>query len=242
MSKPGGYLAATRHPLPCLLFVLPLLVGYEVAVLLLGGDNPERLRNGADDWFRGHLASLWPPLEWAAPLLLLVALGVWAWLRSGDRPVDLLGVLSGMGIESVAYALGLWVLHRTLVPLLDALGVQLAVGSGAEPSIRDLVPFIGAGVYEEAFFRLVLFSALLWVLLRVETPPWLASLLAAIGSATLFSAAHHFGPNEATWNTYVFLFRVLAGIYFAWLYQWRGFGVVVGAHACYNVMVSVGTL
>jgi hypothetical protein len=242
MGKPSGYLMATRHPLPCLLFVLPLLVGYELAVFLLGGANPERLRNGADDWLRTSLATLWPPLEWAGPLLLLVFLGGWARARSGDRPPDLLGVLSGMGIESVSYALGLWLLHRTLVPLLDVLGVQLALGGGAEAGIRDLIPYLGAGVYEEALFRLVLFSALLWLLIRLETRPWLASLLAAVGSATLFSAAHHFGPNEATYNTFVFLFRVLAGVYFALLYQYRGFGVVVGAHACYNVMVTVGTL
>ena len=31
-----------------------------------------------------------------------------------------------------------------------------------------------------------------------------------------------------------------AGLYFALLFQLRGFGIAVGTHACYNVMVSVG--
>ena len=32
---------------------------------------------------------------------------------------------------------------------------------------------------------------------------------------------------------------MVAGLYFAVLFQLRGFGVAVGAHAIYNVMVSV---
>ena len=48
-----GYLPATRHPWPCLLFVLPLLIAYEACVVLFGGTHPEALRNGADNWVRG---------------------------------------------------------------------------------------------------------------------------------------------------------------------------------------------
>ena len=40
-------------------------------------------------------------------------------------------------------------------------------------------------------------------------------------------------------NTYVFLFRVLAGLYFASLYQFRGFAVAAGTHACYDVLVGL---
>ena len=47
MGKPGAYFPATRHPWPCLLFVLPLLVAYEAGVLLLGGPHPETVRNGS---------------------------------------------------------------------------------------------------------------------------------------------------------------------------------------------------
>ena len=36
-----------------------------------------------------------------------------------------------------------------------------------------------------------------------------------------------------------FLFRVLAGLYFTAIYQFRGFGIAVGAHACYDVLVGI---
>ena len=41
MLAPPGYLQATRHPYPCLLFLLPLVVGYEAGVWWLGGAQPE---------------------------------------------------------------------------------------------------------------------------------------------------------------------------------------------------------
>jgi hypothetical protein len=40
-------------------------------------------------------------------------------------------------------------------------------------------------------------------------------------------------------NTYVFLFRTMAGVYFALLFQFRGFAVAAGAHACYDVLVGL---
>ena len=48
MSSNGDYLRATRHPWPCLLFLLPLLAAYELGVHQLGGGQPDALRNGAD--------------------------------------------------------------------------------------------------------------------------------------------------------------------------------------------------
>ena len=58
-------------------------------------------------------------------------------------------------------------------------------------------------------------------------------------SALLFSAAHHVGPYGEAFNHSVFLFRTLAGLYFALLYQLRGFGIAVGTHTCYDVLVGV---
>jgi hypothetical protein len=241
MANTTGYLTATRHPLPCTLFVLPLLAGYEAGVLCLGGPHPEALRNGADNWVRCGLAAVGLPFVWLPPLVLLLVLAAWALFRRADRPKDLVGVLSGMGVESAGFALGLWAVSRLLYPLLEQLGVRLSAGAApAEPALAQAVTYLGAGIYEEALFRLALFSALVWLLRRVEAPWVLAVGLSATASAALFSAAHHVGPYGQPYGNYLFLFRLAAGVYFALLYQLRGFGVAVGAHACYNLMVSVG--
>jgi hypothetical protein len=240
MVSPSGYGPATRHPWPCLLFVLPLVAAYESGVLLLGGAHPESVRNGADNWVRYGLTALGLPFFWLPPAVLLTVLALWAWSRGADRPRDLLGVLTGMAIESVTFALGLWVLSRSLGPLLEHFGVDLSAGSqSGEPAVRQMVTYLGAGIYEEALFRLMLFSGLAALLRRLEVGGALAALLAALASATLFSAAHHVGPYGQAYSNFLFLFRLAAGLYFAVLYQARGFGIAVGAHACYNVMISV---
>jgi membrane protease YdiL (CAAX protease family) len=238
---------ATRHPWPSLVFVLPLLAGYEYGVAVLGGAHPEALRNGADNWLRCGLAVLGLRSPWVPPGVLLVVFAAWARSRWGDRPRDLVSVLTGMALESVAFALGLWCLSRGLAPLLEHFGVELAVplaeppaGPEAEPALGKVITYLGAGIYEEALFRLVLFSGLRGLLRRMEVGGPLAGFLAALASATLFATAHHIGPYGQPYSNYLFLFRLAAGLYFALLYQARGFGVAVGSHACYNVMISVG--
>jgi hypothetical protein len=239
-SNDSAYFAATRHPLPCLLFMLPLLAGYEGCILLLGGSHPEMLRNGADNWLRTGLAALGVSMSWVPPFLLLLFFGIWSYTKKDGRPDDLASTLSGMGIESVAYALGLWGLGWLITPFLKTAGIQLAAAAGKDGNpLLQIVPYVGAGVYEEAMFRLVMFSGLAYVLKRVEMLPNLGVILAALGSATLFSTAHHIGPQGQPYSTYLFVFRILAGLYFTLLFQLRGFGVAVGTHACYNVMVSV---
>jgi hypothetical protein len=252
MARPPSYLWATRHPWPCFFFVFPMLIAYEAGVLLLGGSQPEALRNGADHWLRLGLAALGLPFFWVPPLLLTLVFVGWILHRRGDQPWDLAGILSGMVLESVVFALGLWGISRGLAPLLQRLGVDLALPlpvqlagppaerlAAGEGGFRQAVTYLGAGIYEEAIFRLLLFSALVGLCRAVELPRLVAVALAAAGSAAVFSAAHHVGPYGQPYSNYLFLFRLTAGVYFALLYQLRGIGIAVGAHACYNVMVSV---
>jgi len=51
--------------------------------------------------------------------------------------------------------------------------------------------------------------------------------------------AHHLGAHGEPFNGSFFAFRTAAGLYFAALYRLRGFGVAVGAHACYDVLVGL---
>jgi membrane protease YdiL (CAAX protease family) len=233
------YFKATRHPWACLVFILPLLAAYEGGVLWLGSAQPETLRNGADTWMRWALEGVGLTQMYWAPALLAVFLAGWSWLRRGDRPKDGLSLWIGMTIESGAFALGLWGISKGLVPLLDRLGIKLAAGADVDPVFAQVVSFLGAGIYEEVLFRLLLFSGLVWAMCYVEVDRTLALTVAALASATLFSTAHHLGPNGEPFDGYIFLFRTLAGLYFTVIYQLRGFGIAVGAHAFYDVLVGV---
>src|SRR5262245_45335433 len=233
MGNLPAYLKATKHPWACLLFVLPLLLMYEGAVASMGGDNPASVRNGADNWLRVGLAALGVAYAWLPPGVLVFFFATRCRQRWDDRPGDLVGTLGGMALESVAYALGLWGLSRGLPVLLERYAHPYMAAGGREGA-RRLVSFLGAGLYEEALFRLVLYGFLLYLLEKWQAPFFLAFPLAAAASAAAFAAAHHVGPYGEAYVPYLFFFRLLAGVYFAAVYQLRGFGIAVGAHACYN--------
>jgi hypothetical protein len=237
-AKSSAYLAATRHPWACLVFLVPLLAAYEVGVIWLGGAQPDTLRNGADAWFRWGLARYGFAQLWAAPVLILtvfITRTIWAW---SNRPKEILSTTFGMFVESALFALGLWAVSRNFKPILDEFGVVLNI-QFSTPAAGQLVTYVGAGIYEEVLFRLGLFSGLLLLLRLVLFPRVIAVPFAAAAGAVAFAAAHHMGPYGEPVNAVVFAFRILAGLYFTCLYVTRGFGVAVGAHAGYDVLVGV---
>ncbi len=110
----------------------------------------------------------------------------------------------------------------------------------------DIVTGIGAGIYEELVFRLILICLLLLMLedfLGMTRPK--SIILAVLISAVLFSAHHHiffvngrFGAGEV-FSVGRFIFRALAGVYFAVLFAVRGFGITAGTHAFYNILAAI---
>jgi hypothetical protein len=236
------YLTATRHPWPCLLFVLPLLAVYELGVLLLGGTQAMALRNGADAWVRGGLEAFGLNQPWAAPLLVLGVLVIWALQRWGDRPDFGLAGWLGMTLESLAFAVGLWALSRHYGPLIEHAGltpVSTVAGGSGLSAFAPVITYLGAGIYEELLFRLVGYAGLVALLRLADVPGPIAVVLAVAGSALAFAAAHHIGLHGEPMVPAIFLFRALAGVYFALLFQFRGCGIAVGAHAIYDVFVGV---
>ena len=50
---------------------------------------------------------------------------------------------------------------------------------------------------------------------------------------------HHLQSQRGLTMLIVILFRSVAGLYFTWVYHARGFGIAVGAHAGYDVLVGL---
>ena len=144
-----------------------------------------------------------------------------------------------MLVESAIYAVLLWAFSRNFLMLLEHSGIALTNIPIQSPALGQLITFIGAGIYEEVLFRLGLFS-ICCILLRILFPSVIAVPIAALFAAAVFAAAHHIGPNrEWPIQAPVFLFRMLAGLFFTILFVARGFGIAVGAHAGYDILVGV---
>jgi hypothetical protein len=235
------YLAASRSPRYAVLFAVPLLLGYEALALALG-DSAGGVRNGADVL----LKSLFVLAGGHRGLLVfnLLLAGTAAWLVARDwrrHPGGLrAAVFAGMLAESAVLAVLVGVVvgrltsallsHLLMVPQVASLGLGTQV-----------MLSLGAGIYEELLFRVLLVGALAAVGRRaLGWSATTAGVVACIIGALVFSAFHYIGPLGDPFALSSFTFRALAGLVFSALYLLRGFGVTAWTHALYDVFVTLG--
>lgn len=120
-------------------------------------------------------------------------------------------------------------------------------GKGRSDSlVADIVTGIGAGIYEELVFRLILICILMLLLQDIlGLTRQNAIVLSILISAALFSAHHHIVLLDgrlglgAPFGWTEFGFRTAAGIYFAVLFAFRGFGITAGTHAFYDIIATI---
>lgn len=227
----SDYWDATREPLYCLVFLLPLVVTYEfTAAVLRVAAWPER-RLVAQRLIGGALSAFGASGAWLPGVALLLTLAVWHVLTRRSWHIRAWVPLT-MVAESAALTPPL--LAITLLPLAAAGAAE------APPRLAEqLVVALGAGIYEEMIFRLALISALLILLddiLRVPRP-WAAAAAGAV-AALLFAACHYhpIGVDAFAWGSFVE--RALAGGYLSLIYLTRGLGVAIGCHVAYNLTAA----
>lgn len=223
-----AYPAVSRRPLHVLMFLLPLLIAHEVCTLMLG---PGGIDLEAHRVLRG-VFELFGPASLHMPAALMgVVLLVWHVLTRDPWRVRL-GVVGGMGAESVAWAVPLVV----LAPLIG--GGVLAAGSFAPGGLLERVTIaVGAGLYEEMLFRLIGISLVHAVLVDLLRLPERVGLIAAVlATSAAFAAIHQVGGELSAG---AFAYIMAAGCYFGAIFVLRGFGVVVGAHVVYDLVVLV---
>jgi membrane protease YdiL (CAAX protease family) len=243
LTAPGSYWQASRAHRYSLLFALPLLVFYQVLVLLLY-TGPRAVRNGADVILQTlfvALAGTWGP---ALFMTCLIGGGLWLVARDMHAHGSRLrgGVFWGMLGESVLLALAFGVVVGGITSGLLGLLQTLAL----PPSGRELdwwtrlMVSLGAGIYEELLFR-VLLVTLLAAAARVVLGwrPVAAGGAATVLGAAIFSAFHYVGPYGDPFQLYSFMFRMIAGLFFSALYLARGFGITAWTHALYDVFLLV---
>lgn len=235
------YWAESYRPLASLALIAPILLVYELGILAQG---PAAARNGADVWLRMFLDEAGFGQFFLLPVLTIgILLG---WHYTTRQPWRLArGTLAGMVIECAALSVCLWLVLQIQGALLEIVASGIATPSepvanlGASDRLCGLIGYLGAGVYEELLFRLMLLPAAAWILHRMGLS-WTVSLVAAVVTTSLlFAAAHHIGPHGEPLSGFLFLFRFLAGAFFCILFIKRGFGIAAGTHAGYDILVGV---
>lgn len=229
------YHRMTRTATYGFLSALPLFVLYEAMIVAVNLDASRVVRVGAEVWLKELLAMT--GVTGGLTLAVLVLLGgLAAYLLDRNRYIPLRGsYFVGIIGESAVYAVVVAVLVSTLVGALFA-----AVPPPDGDLWTQLALSIGAGLYEELLFRVLLVGGLAVVLRLLLTDPDAAYPLAAILGAALFSLAHYVGPLGDPFALPSFTFRFAFGLALNVLFLWRGFGVAAWTHALYDVMVVTG--
>src|SRR6266481_3275156 len=213
-TSPSSYWQVSRAPRYSLLFALPLLLFYQLlAVLLAHGERS--IRNGADV----ILQSLFTAAAgaWGPPLFMICLIGAGLWLVARDMRAHgsrLRGrVFAAMLGESIALALIFGFVVGSVTSGVLGMLQTLAVPGGPGHDMgwwTRLMVSLGAGIYEELLFRVLLVGALAAAARGLlGWRPLTAGSAATIAGAAIFSAFH------------------LA----------RGFGITAWTHALYDVLL-----
>lgn len=243
----GGYFERSERPLTGLLFLLPLIVFYELGTRYLLRDPVHGTQHIVAFTLMRQFFGFFGATGRHLPALAVVGI-LLTWHIARKDPWEFnLRTMIGMAFESVLLAFPLIALSFALAHYMPQVLGWLcvtdhaplpALAAGASgPAVTELVILsLGAGVYEELVFRLILLT-FLWLVLRdvCNVPKGLAGLAVVVLTAVLFSAYHYLGPEQFDWPR--FTFRTLAGIYFGALFLTRGFGITAASHAAYDILI-----
>ena len=240
------YQTETQRPLVCLVFVLPMLLFYEIGSIFLGGHSASStavnsVRSGIDQWFQQILQQFG---FGQLVLLPLVTVGViLAWHhRVQDhwkiRPVVLLGMLTeaaGLGLILFCAANSLNLLFGGVAPADQASAILRSSWWA------NAVSSVGSGIYEELIFRIILLVPAIYWLNGVLKDRKMAIVVGVVGVSLIFASMHYnvFNPAGNQFELSSFMFRFSASIVFCALFLYRGFGIAVGAHVAYDVLTQV---
>jgi hypothetical protein len=246
VARRTSYFALSRSHRYSILFALPLLLGYEALAALLAQPGKGELRNGADALLRSAFTMVAGVHGSAIFMAAIILIGVGLVVRDLRASKDRLraSVFIRMLGESAALAAAFgFVIGTTTAKLLGSLHAlstsSLALSPLTETSWPTrLMLSLGAGLYEELVFRVLLVTALATgarVVLGLGNRG--SGILAAIVGAFIFSAFHYIGPYGDQLQLQSFVFRMLSGLAFSALYLIRGFGIVAWTHALYDAFL-----
>ncbi|MEN8126675.1 MAG: CPBP family intramembrane glutamic endopeptidase [Planctomycetota bacterium] len=253
---PNSYAERTSRPIYALVYLAGFMLAFVIGTILiqpsaLSQPTAEpQVRVVAFVWvqnimrflgFSSRAALIGTPFVVVVILLALQVTSKTSWsVKLEDIPL-MIGESMLLSIPLIVLSL---LLNRQGAVANTALAAQGA--DVQNPLWGDIVTGIGAGIYEELVFRLVLICLLMLIFQDLFGVAKKTAVIGSVAiSAVLFSAHHHvFFANGQFYQgdpftIGKFVFRTIAGGYFAVLYAVRGFGVTAGTHAFYNILAAL---
>jgi len=235
-SQLDDYLHETRGLAVSLVYVIPLLLLYEYGIAETGSS----VQNAAGVIVKSPLALLgWKGMMVFNLLVLAVLVGIAIRLVLQSRLDPLL--IGPIVFEGALYAL---VFGKALAIIVCHLVSLEIPHRAAFTRASSFFLALGAGVYEEIVFRLILLKLIQMILemafeVKTEGQKIAVSVTSILAAALVFAAMHYVGPLSDTFTGHSFLFRFLAGIVLSAIFMFRGLAVAVYTHALYDVLLTL---
>ena len=222
------YFNKSSSPLYSFIITLPIFLTYELGIFWMRNIEFNYIQNGADVLIEQAILRLGFDVIYVSSIIFLFVLLIIIYYQkhhfnslSISRPY-----LGAMFLESIVYAIILFFLMGNLY-LMDVSTNDLYC---------NIILSLGAGIYEELIFRVLLiyiFYQSIKFLFRLSK--FSTNFYAVILSAILFSSFHFIGAES--FNQEAFAVRFIAGIFLAFLYVQRGFGITAITHSFYDIFV-----
>ena len=229
-----SYLLKSKTSFYSFLFTLPLFFFYEINIFFLSWDDILVVRNGADFLMRNILESFDIYGLYGLGLVFFLGLLVtYIFFIKEDQQQEVnVNFLFIMLAESMLWSVVLYfLLFKFMVLLMNPVGKTI---------LQQVTLAIGAGIYEEFLFRVLLIAGLSGILGFVFM--WdktFKNIIAVVLSGGIFSAFHFMGEYGDFFSMELFLIRFIAGLILGVLYMYRGFGITAYTHSIYDLIVLI---
>jgi len=244
----GSYLDSTNKPLYSLTFLMPFILIYEIGTYFINTDHLAltQMRVVTFTWLQqfAHYFGMHQRLTLAFPGMVVIVI-LFCWHMASHFPWKInVKWLGGMAIESLIYTIPLFIIGIAMKNAMPPPNTALAAQAESASYLANITTSIGAGLYEELVFRLIMIGLIIMLLEDVlKMKAMRAIFIAVTFSAIVFSLHHNFGFSGDGKLTMLepfmftsFVFRTIAGVYFALLFKYRGFGIIAGTHMAYDIL------
>jgi membrane protease YdiL (CAAX protease family) len=232
------YFAETRRPIVCMAFLLPLILGYELAALAWHSDA---IRGGIDRWVSMGLEHIGLHLIPVLPIATFALLLGWHF-RSKDRWTFRPQVVVGMMAEAALIGLILFCCAGATNLFTSNAAAVVFANDQPEDLWANSIQFLGCGLYEEVIFRgLLLLPIVHWLQKSNQNKDSFMPAAVGVFLVSLMFAALHFQVLNPAGNEFYlpsFAFRFGASVVFCSLFLQRGLAIAVGAHVSYDLLTQ----
>ncbi|MED5435683.1 MAG: CPBP family glutamic-type intramembrane protease [SAR324 cluster bacterium] len=230
----SNYWRFSRSAYYSVVAALPLLVVYEILVILTRS-RYWGIRNAADMWIRTFLMAFDLQAQHLTFVMIAIAFALIPLAKTRSSGVKLkANYFLLMFAEAFAYSLVLGVALQYILRLSG-----LTAGGPGNGALQNFALSLGAGLFEEIIFRVLLLNLLFFILSYVFKSKVTTAVISVLAASFLFSLSHYIGSMADSWQLYSFMFRWIAGMLFTVLYFMRGFAITAYTHALYNIWVLV---